>query len=116
VFKIKATPKFDVPVSFGEDGSLVIICKRRPQTERASAYDRLTSDIDAIKDGTTQEKTQAAIDAQATFLMEFIDGWKDADADFSRETLVELLDERPGAFQCILNAYKQAGEEAAEKN
>jgi hypothetical protein len=117
MFKIKATPEFTVPVDFGgEDGTLIMICKRKKQTERAEAYDRLTAEIDAIGEGSTKEKTQAAIQAQANFLMEFVTGWKDADAEFSRDQLVALLDERDGTFQRILDAYKTAGEEAAAKN
>jgi hypothetical protein len=117
MFKIKAIPEFTVQVDFGgEDGTLTLICKRRPQTERAAAYDALTAEIDAIGEGTTKEKTQAAIQAQANFLMEFVNGWKDADAEFSRDQLVALLDERDGTFQRILDAYKTAGEEAATKN
>ena len=117
MFKIKAIPEFTVPVNFGgEDGTLTLTCTRRPQTERAAAYDALMAAIEAIQEGTTQEKTKAAIDAQVSFLMAFVSGWEDADAEFSRAALTDLLDEREGAFQAILDRYNTAAEGAATKN
>lgn len=117
MFKINGNPTFTIAVTFeaGEE-PLRLTCKRRKQTERAEAFDALTTGLNNLGEGTTKEKTERALAIQADFLAQFIESWEEADAEFSRDNLLAMLNARDGAFQKILEAYKKAGEGEAEKN
>lgn len=90
-FKIKANPTFGATLTItgqGREQQLKLVFRHKRKAEYA---ERLS---DIVK-GTAQP---------VDVVLELIESWE-AEADLSRETLLELEEEQPGSVWAILNGY-----------
>jgi predicted nucleic acid-binding protein len=102
VFKLQPNPTFwwtvQIPVA-GEDPQPLEVEFRRM---KASALRTFGSTIEG----------REPIDAVSDLVV----GWRNVDADFSRERMAELLEEYPKASDAILLAYAAAYQDAKRGN
>ena len=119
MFKINPNPTFTKPVTIPEaESPLVLIFKRRKQSERAAAYDTLQKQADELDKAElkAEERVKQLTQIQADFLLQIAKGWEDCEADFNKESIADLLDTYPEAFTAITSAYAKGGEESAKGN
>jgi hypothetical protein len=102
-FKLKPNPTFEravkIPAPDGEQ-VLVMVFKHKRRDELKAYFERAA---------------QADV-ADATAILEIVDGWKDADVPFSPEAVADLVQNYYGAVPAIFDAYVAGLMQAKEKN
>ncbi|EBZ6086568.1 hypothetical protein EDK98_24150, partial [Salmonella enterica subsp. enterica serovar Halle] len=98
-FSLIPNPTFSVTVSIpragAEDGKLTFTFRHKTLEELRSMDEKLQKAAEGKKD---------AIDPQADYLMEIVEGWALPD-EFNRENVIVLLRNYPRAFDSIGLAY-----------
>lgn len=93
MFKLKADPTFKakvaIPVPGGEPKNVIFIFKHRTRS--------------GLNDWIADPKVKEMGDLD--FLMEFVLGWEDVDAEFSRDALHTMIENFGGASTRIRDAY-----------
>jgi len=118
--KLGASPKnfplaISVPMLDGTTGTVKVSYIYRTRKAFGEFIDGLmsaagikpasTDDAD-IKDGLAQAM-ERTIDSNADYILKVVDGW-DLDADFSRDSVVQMCNEMPGAALAIMERYRVA--------
>ena len=109
------TRKITVPLPEGGDGSVEIRYLYRTRTEFGAFVDELLSAANVKPASQAEEDVafslkaalEATRDTNADYILKIADGWN-LDEEFSRESVVQLCDELPGAAMAIINTYRQA--------
>lgn len=104
-----------VPMHEGGEGEMTVSYVYRTRTEYGEFVDSLTADAGVQLAGPTDEDIKfslakamtAARDKNADYLMKILDGWN-LESEFSRDAVVQLCDELPGAALAIMNGYTAA--------
>lgn len=115
MFKITPNPTFKasvtIPVHGGEAQELVVLFKHKDESELDEFYSKL--ELHGKKHAKTVKQR---IERDADVLLEFMEGWDDADEEFSREALIKLISNYKAAARCILKKYESEMHQAAVKN
>ncbi|MDH1383570.1 phage tail assembly chaperone [Citrobacter freundii] len=109
-FSLIPNPTFSVTASIpragGEDGKLTLTFRHKTLEELRSMDEKLQK---------AAEGKKAAIEPQANYLMEIVEGWALPD-EFNRENVIVLLRNYPRAFDSIGLAYTKELMGIREKN
>lgn len=99
----------------GGEGSIGLQFKYRTRTEFGIFVDGLLQAAKVTPAGAGGEDVDFSLaqalertrDTNADFIMQVVDGW-DLDAEFSRDSVVQLCDELPGVALAIISDYRAA--------
>ena len=109
-FSLIPNPTFSVTASIpragAEDGKLTFTFRHKTLEELRSMDEKLQKSAEGKK---------AAIEPQADYLMEIVEGWALPD-EFTRDNVIVLLQNYPRAFDSIGLAYTKALMGIREKN
>lgn len=129
--KIKNRPTFTAPVALdGLDAPITFRFRRLKLTERMTHVDAMRAALDALEappadgvaygamaDVPTGDMVRRGLEIKTDFVMHFVDGWLDVeDAEFSRDSMFDLLDSYDDAYDKLMHAVRDAGAEAAKGN
>lgn len=73
----------------------------------ADAGVKPASDSDEDVKFSLREAMDKSIEANADYIMKAVSGW-DLDVDYTRDAVIQLCDESPGAAFGIINSYREA--------
>lgn len=118
--KLGARPKnfpltIKIPMLDKTEGTVKVSYIYRTRTEFGSFIDELmdaagvkpTSLNDDDVKATLAQAMERTRDSNADYILQVADGW-DLDAEFSRDSVVQLCDELPGAALAIMDRYRRA--------
>lgn len=104
-----------VPMLEGGEGTVEVSYVYRTRTEFGAFVDELfsaagvkpASQSDEDIKFNLEEALKRTRDTNADYIMKIMDGWN-LDVDFSRDSVVQLCDELPGAALAIIDSYRLA--------
>lgn len=105
-----------VPMLEGGEGSVEVVYKYRTRTEFGAFVDELISDAgtpppasqaDEDVKFSLESALTATRDKNADYIMRIAEGWN-LDIEFSRDSVVQMCDELPGAALQIIDSYRAA--------
>lgn len=95
----------------GTDGEVGCLFKYRTRTDFGKFIDELTSEAGiSIKSDapfSLKELMEKTKDKNADYILKVVESW-DLDVEFSRENVLQLCDEFPGAATAIMETYRIA--------
>jgi hypothetical protein len=104
-----------VPLPEGGEGSIEVSYVYRTRSEFGAFIDQMFNDAGVKPASTSDDDVKFSLqtvldkarDTNADYIMKIIDDWN-LDEEFSRDAVVQLCDELPGAAMAIIEQYRGA--------